>query len=454
MKALILTAGRGRKFHPFSYYRPKPLFPIANRPLIEYTIDRLTKIQIKEIGIVVGNRGGRIRAYFGDGKRWGCRISYFEQPQPLGTGDAVLRSREWIGEDDFVVVYGDVYFPERIIERLRKEMKNAETGLAVVERTGDGDRRIAAELEEGKVVNYHWKHPNWRNSPVFCGIYGFKKGIWEYLTHLPDITEEVKNGIFPVEERELAAVSKLCCRDGHPLLAVEAEGTIDMDFPWQPLEVYERVVREMEGELSKTVLEEGAVIEEGAEIDGKVYVGRGGRIKKGAYLTGPVWVGENTVILEGSHILPHTVIGRDCVIGPYCVISGCIGDRCKVTHCAEFSGIVLEESMIVHYCQLSGIFGERSEIGAGTLTGTRRFDDHPNQVIIDGIKYDVPISGVLFGDYSRTGVGAMLMPGRIIGPSAIVGSGVVLMKNVEPFTAVLVKQEQEVIPWKAEIYDK
>ena len=98
---------------------------------------------------------------------------------------------------------------------------------------------MATELEEGKVVNYHWKYPNWCNSPLFYGIYGFKNRIWDYLSHFPDITEEVKNGIFPVEERELAAVSKLCWRDGHPLLAVEAEGTIDMDFPWQPLEIYQ-----------------------------------------------------------------------------------------------------------------------------------------------------------------------------------------------------------------------
>jgi len=63
----------------------------------------------------------------------------------------------------------------------------------------------------------------------------------------------------------------------------------------------------MEGELSEMVLEEGAVIEEEAEIDGEVYLGRGAWIKKGAHLIGPVWVGENTVILGVSHISPHTV---------------------------------------------------------------------------------------------------------------------------------------------------
>ena len=454
MKGVILAAGKGEKFMPFSYYRPKPMFPVANRPLLEYTIERLVEEGIKEIGIVVGHRQGRIKSYFKDGKNFGCRITYINQADISGTGQALLEARQWVGDEDFIVIYGDVYFGKEVIKKLKEKIGKSKTGVAAIE-DGEGRYGIAVEVKDNFIINYHWKDPHYKDYPLLSGIYCFKKEIWKYLQFLPDITEETGNGIFPLQEKELGSICKVLAEEGKPLIGVKIGKTIDMDLPWQPLEIFECVVKEMEKELKKKVVEEGARIEEGAEIEGNIYLGKNSVIKKNVMIKGPVWIGENTVILEGSQILPYTVIGNDCIIGPHCRIWGSIGNKCRITHCAEFEGIVLDESYLVHYCEMAGIFGERSEIGAGTMVGTRRFDDRPNQVIINGVKYEAgKFSGVLFGDYSRTGIGAMLMPGRIIGPSSIVGPGVILMKNLEPFKMVLAKQEQEEIPWKQNIYDK
>ena len=81
MKALILAAGKGERFFPFNVFRPKPMFPICNRPLLAWTVSRLVNEGITDIGIVVGHRGGRARNYFGSGQRFGCRITYIEQSQ-------------------------------------------------------------------------------------------------------------------------------------------------------------------------------------------------------------------------------------------------------------------------------------------------------------------------------------------------------------------------------------
>ena len=66
MKALILAAGKGERFFPFNVFRPKPMFPICNRPLLDWTVSRLVDAGITDIGIVVGHRGGRARNYFGE----------------------------------------------------------------------------------------------------------------------------------------------------------------------------------------------------------------------------------------------------------------------------------------------------------------------------------------------------------------------------------------------------
>lgn len=110
MKAIILAAGKGDRFYPFNHYRPKPMFPICNRPLLEWTVERVADAGITDVGIVVGHRQGRIRSHFSDGSRFGCAITYIEQPEQLGTADAVCAAAEFIGKNDFLVVYGDLFF--------------------------------------------------------------------------------------------------------------------------------------------------------------------------------------------------------------------------------------------------------------------------------------------------------------------------------------------------------
>ncbi|MCH8993252.1 MAG: hypothetical protein IIA44_16060 [Acidobacteria bacterium] len=166
-------------------------------------------------------------------------------------------------------------------------------------------------------------------------------------------------------------------------------------------------------------------------------------------------MGKRTHVTEGSHIGSHSMIGDDCHIGPYAKVNGYVGNDCRITYLGEFSGTMLDGGRVTHQIQLSGVFGLGAEIGAGTQCGTLRFDDGPTEVEVMGRRRRADgFSGVLFGDYSRTGVGAMLMPGRIVGPCSMVGAGVVLMKNLPPHKALLLKQETDLIDWSPEIYNR
>ena len=84
MKAILLAAGKGERFYPFSHFRPKAMFPICNRPLLEWSVERLVAAGVTDIGVVIGHRGGRVRNHFGDGNRFGCEITYIEQREQLG----------------------------------------------------------------------------------------------------------------------------------------------------------------------------------------------------------------------------------------------------------------------------------------------------------------------------------------------------------------------------------
>jgi len=457
MKAVVLAAGSGERFFPFNVYRPKPMFPICNRPLLEWVIGRITAADISEIGIVIGHRGGRIRNHFGDGSRFGCRIAYLEQSHPRGTAHAASAAAEHIGEDPVLVCHGDLFFSQDAIPRLLQSFAAAEGhGVAATHRTDDLGHHIQAFVDSGgRITSYTWK-PRGGRGLALSGIYVFPNDVVRDLANTNDFVPRASFGIAPTEGQEICDVIPLLHAEGRPLIAAELDGPYyDMDYPWEPRAVSGLAVREMAETLREPRISPEASIDPDARISGPISAAKGVRIARDAYVAGPAWIGEDTQILEGTHIAPYTVIGDRCRLGPFAKVSGMVGPNCHITYLGEFGGIMLEEGRVTHQIQLSGIFGERAEIGAGTQVGTLRFDDGPVEVDVKGIRRRAPgFSGVLFGDYSRTGIGAMMMPGRIVGPCSLVGPGVVLTRNLAPHKVVLVKQELEEKDWSPEIYNR
>lgn len=115
MQAVILAAGKGLRLRPFTEHHPKPLLPIAGQPILDYTLNSLPE-QIKEVIIVVGYLGEQIKEKYGS--HWnGLPISYVEQSELLGTGDAITRARELL-YSPFLVVNGDDLYTKRDLEQL------------------------------------------------------------------------------------------------------------------------------------------------------------------------------------------------------------------------------------------------------------------------------------------------------------------------------------------------
>lgn len=107
-KVLILAGGQGVKMRPFTYELPKPLIPFRGKPLLEHTLELLRTYDLTDVVLSIGYLGQKIKDYFGDGSRFGIRITYSEENQPLGTAGAVFYARPLLQDESFLVMHGDI----------------------------------------------------------------------------------------------------------------------------------------------------------------------------------------------------------------------------------------------------------------------------------------------------------------------------------------------------------
>lgn len=120
MKAMILAAGKGERLRPLTLHTPKPLVRVGGMPLIEYHVRALAAAGFTELVINHAWLGSQIEDYLGDGARFGVRIVYSPEGEPLETGGGIQRALPLLGEAPFVVVNGDIW-TDYDFSRLRGE---------------------------------------------------------------------------------------------------------------------------------------------------------------------------------------------------------------------------------------------------------------------------------------------------------------------------------------------
>src|SRR5688572_24734693 len=160
MQAVIMAGGEGSRLRPLTSNVPKPMLPVANRPLMEHIIELLRKHGINDVVATVQFLASLIRNYFGDGSDLGVSLSYATEEVPLGTAGSVLGARDLLS-GSFMVISGDALTDIDLDEVIRSHRERGAAATLVLKHVQDPlEFGIVMTGEDGRIERFLEK-PTW-----------------------------------------------------------------------------------------------------------------------------------------------------------------------------------------------------------------------------------------------------------------------------------------------------
>jgi len=291
IKGLILSGGKGTRLRPITFTSAKQLVPVANRPILFYGIEAIRDAGITDVGIVVGETKGEIRDAVGDGESFGIKVTYIEQEEPLGLAHAVKVSRDYIGDEPFVMFLGDNLIKQGItplVQEFQRERPNCMILLAEVDNPSDFG---VAELKSGKVVRLQEKPKKAPSNYALVGVYMFDSTVFDAVENIKpswrnelEITDAIQYLIDKNLDVRSHIISGWWKDTGKLEDLLEANRMILLDLD-----------RHVEGKL-----------ESDCRVEGNVVVGEGTKVRS-SLLRGPLVIGKNCNV-EHSYVGPFTSV--------------------------------------------------------------------------------------------------------------------------------------------------
>ncbi len=423
MRALVLTAGVGKRLRPLTADRSKSMLMIAGRPVLEYIIESLRENNVRDIVVVAGHGREEIMDYFEHGGEMGVRIRYVIQHEQKGVEHAILTAREELeGEEEFLLVNGDVLVePEMVARTLTNHatMDSHVTMLVTLVSNPEqfGTVRMKPDGTVERLVEKGGPDRYVSNYAV--------AGVSVFNTSMLDVLEE---------HRTMEAAVEAAISAGLKVSATVWEKEwAEFTWPWDVLHA-NRII------LDRLLRGRGSFIAESAELsknvvlEGPVYIEDGAVIRPGVTLSGPVYVGKDVYVGNNSLIRQYTSLSEGVHIG-YAV---------EVRDSMVFQNVNIGRMTFI----ADSIVGANTCIEAGAQLWNWRPDGSPFYIHYGEERVRIPLRkfGAVIGDNVVIGVNVSVFPGVRIGEDSTISAGCIVEHDIPPHSSVRASQKLIVEP--------
>jgi len=408
VQAVILAGGAGKRIHPLGIDKPKSMFEIMGKPLIQFVVENLRDAGITDLIIVTGPNQEQIEEHFGDGEGFGVGIQYALQPRPLGQANAIQSAEGMVNRHFFVLNANDV-FETGLLGEVMSRAEASQAKLVLVGRKVDEPWRFGVMRFDGngQLVGVIEKPPAGQepSDVAVVGVYYFSPDIFQCIRDTPlDTDDQLERAYQMLIDRGQAA-------------HVEYEGLFDSyKFPWNLLAISDLLLKQ---NIKGHNISSSAKISDQALIDEDVIIEANVRVFENAVIRGPAYIGAGSVIGNNALVWGGCSFGSGCVIG----------------YGSEIKHSVFGQNVWTHRTYVGdSIVSDNCSFGAGTITANYRFDEEEVKVKVGNqhIGTGTDKLGVIMAEGCRTGSNSVLMPGVKVGPHSIVGPGVTLLDDLPP----------------------
>ena len=328
MKAIIPVAGAGTQLRPLTYTQPKPLIPVAGKPIISYILDNLQRAGVEEFIFVIGYLGEKIKDYI-EYRYPDLKKTFVKQAQRFGTGHAIYSAKGHInGIDELFIYYGDT-----LVDMNFEKMMSSVSSTFAVKKVDEPRGFGIVEFDlDGKVKRVVEKPKIPKSNMAMVGLYRIK----EVHALLEALEYNIENNQKTEGEFSLTDALERMIENGIPFTTIEVDNWYDCG-------------------KKDTLLATNAIL-----LDKEGYASYDLPNYDNSIVIHPVSIGKNCEIVN-SIVGPHVSIGSQVTINSSIVQNSIIGNYASLQEVSLKNSVIGNDTSIKGFRQSLNI-GDNTEI--------------------------------------------------------------------------------------------
>lgn len=330
MRAMVMAAGKGTRLRPVTDLLPKPMAPVANRPVLHHILRLLQCHGFDEVVLNLHHLPDVITSYLGDGSALGVDVRYSPEPELLGTAGGVKKNEDFLGTGTFLIMSGDALTDIDLTGLLAAHRRHGSIATLAVKEVSDPSLfGVVVTDDDDRVLGFQEKpsREEARSHLCNCGIYVFEPEIFSLIP--AGQFDDFGSRLFPD-----------MLKQGIPFHAHSFNGywsdvgNLGEFYRGNTDALTGRVRVEMPGrEVRPGVwVDEGAVIAPSARAEPPVIIGKGCALGEDAVVEGPAVLGDRVVVGAGAHIVRAVVLSDSHVPAGSVIVEGIVGQKPGIEH--------------------------------------------------------------------------------------------------------------------------